>query len=561
MPRRSVLIFTTIDCPIANRYAPEIARLHREFATAGHRVLAGVRQPARHRPRRSRARQALRLRDAASCAIPSTRWCKRARRHDHAGGGGPRPQRTACVPRAHRRSLRRLRRRSTGADAPRSARGAHRRRRRTPGHGPRDAGHRVRARRLPCHSPRRHSPGTSRPSSSTRAASCHRPGGPGPFSLLTHADGATARDANRAGDEEPLHAAVEGGRGRRTVRRAAAADAIARLRCIEQWVDGGRARRRSVGTTPKPPTRADGWQLGTPDLVVTTPEAVHAPGRGRPTSFASSRFRCRSTASATCAASSSSPAMPRVVHHANIRLDYSPATRQLDARRSGARLRRPDAAHGRLSRTATSSDGRRDRSRRSCRARSRGRFNPAPISSCSCTCSRAARPRACSRVIGLYFSKEPPTRTPAILRLGSQGIDIPPGDGALHDQGFVRAAGRRRAAGRAAARALPLARRATAPRRCRMARRRSLIHIEEWDFRWQHVYRYERRSRCRRARGSRWNTRYDNSDAQSAQSGSAAAARVLGPAHRRRDGRPVVPAAAARRTAISRRSTPRPSAR
>ena len=33
-------------------------------------------------------------------------------------------------------------------------------------------------------------------------------------------------------------------------------------------------------------------------------------------------------------------------------------------------------------------------------------------------------------VVGLYFSDEPPTRTPAILRLGSQGIDIAPGDAA-----------------------------------------------------------------------------------------------------------------------------------
>ena len=31
--RASVVVFTRSDCPIANRYAPELARLHREFST------------------------------------------------------------------------------------------------------------------------------------------------------------------------------------------------------------------------------------------------------------------------------------------------------------------------------------------------------------------------------------------------------------------------------------------------------------------------------------------------------------------------------------------------
>ena len=51
-----------------------------------------------------------------------------------------------------------------------------------------------------------------------------------------------------------------------------------------------------------------------------------------------------------------------------------------------------------------------------------------------------------------------PTRTPAMLRLGRQSIDIPPGDQRYVDHRLVRAAGRRRGAGGAAARALPRAR-------------------------------------------------------------------------------------------------------
>lgn len=33
--RASVVVFTRSDCPIANRYAPELARLHREFSSKG----------------------------------------------------------------------------------------------------------------------------------------------------------------------------------------------------------------------------------------------------------------------------------------------------------------------------------------------------------------------------------------------------------------------------------------------------------------------------------------------------------------------------------------------
>lgn len=33
--RANVFIFTLRDCPISNRYAPELARLHREFSTKG----------------------------------------------------------------------------------------------------------------------------------------------------------------------------------------------------------------------------------------------------------------------------------------------------------------------------------------------------------------------------------------------------------------------------------------------------------------------------------------------------------------------------------------------
>jgi tetratricopeptide (TPR) repeat protein len=92
--------------------------------------------------------------------------------------------------------------------------------------------------------------------------------------------------------------------------------------------------------------------------------------------------------------------------------------------------------------------------------------------------------------IGFYFSDRTPQRTPTILRLGSQGIDIPPGESryVIRDS-YV----------------LPvnvelLAVQPHAHYRAREIRgvaelpdgsSRLVMHIKDWDFRWQHVYRQE----------------------------------------------------------------------
>jgi Flp pilus assembly protein TadD len=91
--------------------------------------------------------------------------------------------------------------------------------------------------------------------------------------------------------------------------------------------------------------------------------------------------------------------------------------------------------------------------------------------------------------IGLYFGDQPPTRTPAILRLGRQNIDIPAGDGhyvvtdsyelpvdveveAVQPHAHYRAHDVRGDATLPDGSIVPL------------------IHVADWDFRWQHVYRF-----------------------------------------------------------------------
>ena len=91
-------------------------------------------------------------------------------------------------------------------------------------------------------------------------------------------------------------------------------------------------------------------------------------------------------------------------------------------------------------------------------------------------------------VIGLYFSDRPPVRTPIILRLGSQGIDIPAGEGryVVRDAYTLPVdADILAIQPHAHYRAKEIVGTATFPD----GRSQRVMHIREWDFRWQHVYR------------------------------------------------------------------------
>jgi hypothetical protein len=101
----------------------------------------------------------------------------------------------------------------------------------------------------------------------------------------------------------------------------------------------------------------------------------------------------------------------------------------------------------------------------------------------------SGRPERVRPSIGLYFTDDPPVRMPVMLRLGRQSIDMAPGDPRYTiEDSFV----------------LPVdvelhpvqphahyrAREMVGVAQLPDGRVRPLIHIRDWDFRWQHVYRY-----------------------------------------------------------------------
>ena len=339
-----------------------------------------------------------------------------------------------------------------------------------------------------------------------KCASCHRPGGPAPFSLLTYADARQRASLIASVTEKrfmpPYNAVSDVGEflGQTRLTR----DEIAVLR---QWVDGG-AIEGSREDTPRPPVYPQGWQLGTPDMVVTTSEPyVLEP---QPTDvFRIFVIRLPVSSTKFVRGIEFHPGNARVVHHANIRLDLTSGSRDLDARDPAP------GYDGLLARSAVYPDGH-------FLGWTPGQIAPLVpgdlawrlepgtdlVVQLHMQPSGAAEPVQPS--IGFFFSDRPPAHTPTILRLGSQGIDIAPGTASyvIKDSYLLPADVELHALQPHAHYRLREARGiATLPD----GTTRSLIRIDNWDFRWQHVYRFT--SPVRLPKGTRVSMeyRYDNS--------------------------------------------------
>ena len=313
---------------------------------------------------------------------------------------------------------------------------------------------------------------------------CHHPDGPAPFSLLTyaaarqHATQIAAATQTRfmpPWKSEPAGGAFIG-------QRHLTDDEIA---LIERWVAGG-----ALEGDPRPlpaPTWTEGWQLGKPDLVVTLPAPYQLPSDGIDVSRVFV-LPVLTTSRRYVKGLEFRPGNPRVVHHANIRIDPTRASRQLDERD-------PDPGYdGIILRSAVFPDG-------YFLGWTPGQVSP-PLPKgmawvlepgsdlvVEIHMQPSGKPEQVAPSIGLYFTDDPPERTPVMLRLGRQNIDIPAGDSHyIVEDSFVLPVDVELQAlqPHAHQRAREVAAVATLPD----GTSRPLINIRSWDFRWQHVYRF-----------------------------------------------------------------------
>jgi tetratricopeptide (TPR) repeat protein/mono/diheme cytochrome c family protein len=342
----------------------------------------------------------------------------------------------------------------------------------------------------------------------SRCATCHRPDGPAPFDLLSYA--AVRRHATQIAHVTrsrlmPPWKADPGFGGPFVGQQPLTDDEINR---IGRWVDAGAPEGDAV---VRPPARwKSGWQLGEPDQVITFPAPYLLPPEGTdvlrifvlPIPLEARRF---------VTGFEFRPGNPDVVHHANIRIDRTSRSRELDAEDP-----RP-GYDGLMANTAQYPDGH-------FLGWTPGQvapllpkgmawvLDPGTDLVVELHLQPTGRTEAVSPSFALYYTKDAPQRTPAILRLGREDIDIPAGDHAytvtdsytlpvdveLHTlQPHAHYRGRR-IEGVAI---LPDG--TTTP----------LIRISDWDFRWQHVFRLVTPIVLPRGTTLSMRFLYDNSDA------------------------------------------------
>lgn len=254
---------------------------------------------------------------------------------------------------------------------------------------------------------------------------------------------------------------------------------------LARWVEAG-APEGDPRDLPPVPSWPEGWQQGQPDVVLTFPRYTLPPTGtdvfrifvlsvplDAPRFVRGLEFR---------------PGNPRVVHHANIRIDQTSESRRRDEAD-------PEPGYdGLLARTAVYPDGH-------FFGWTPGqvapfvpddlgwRLDPGTDLVVQLHMQPSGKPEPVQPSIGLYFASTAPSKTPAMLRLGRQNIDIAPGA-----RDYVVEDAYRLPVDVAVLAVQPhahyLARRIVGWATLPDGRTKQLIAIEDWDFRWQHVYRF-----------------------------------------------------------------------
>jgi hypothetical protein len=266
-------------------------------------------------------------------------------------------------------------------------------------------------------------------------ASCHRPGEAAPFPLLSYADARKkARMIQRVTDSRfmpPWHA--EPGHVPFADERRLTEAQIATLKA---WVDAG-APEGDPGKLPPLPKFPEGWQLGTPDLVVSMKAAFEVPASGGDI-YRNFVLPLGLTEDQWVVAVELRPSARSVVHHSLFFLDDTGRAREADGKDGKPGFR--GMSFGAQSLVATG--GRRSGSLGGWAVGGTPRRLPMdlamPLPKGSDLVLQthfhpSGKAEREQTTVGLYFSKKPPTRTMVPIQLppffgATWGIDIPAGE-------------------------------------------------------------------------------------------------------------------------------------
>jgi len=339
-----------------------------------------------------------------------------------------------------------------------------------------------------------------------KCSQCHRPDGSAPFSLLTYESARSHATQIAELTRKRLMPPWKAEPSQKFVGMSPLSNR--EIEILAQWLQDGAPegdRRR----LPAAPRFAGAWQLGTPDLTISLPQsytlASDGPDVSRVFVVALPVDRVRYVRGLEFRANN-----PRI-HHANIRIDTTPASRLLDEQD-------PEPGYdGIILRSAVYPDGH-------FLGWTPGQVAPLLPKGLAWTLRPGSylvlqlhlvpggKPERIQPSIGLYFTDDPPEQTPVMMRLSNQRIDIPAGEADyVATDSFVLPSDVDLLA--VQPHAHYRARQVTGTAVLPDGENRVLLSIPDWDLRWQHVYRYEMPIALPRGTTVKMEWRYDNSAA------------------------------------------------
>jgi tetratricopeptide (TPR) repeat protein len=256
----------------------------------------------------------------------------------------------------------------------------------------------------------------------TNCATCHRPGGAAPFSLLSYADAAARADeiAHQTLERHMPPWLPERGEfpilGERRL-------SVGQIDAIQRWAKDGKPEG-NAGDLPKPPAWVDGWELGRPDAVLS-PATAYTIKPGGEDVYRNLVLRSPLEAGAFVRAvefrTNGAP-----VHHAVIRVDPTSASRRKDGEDG------QPGFDGMAWQNAQDPDG-----HFIGWAPGRGpilspegmpwRLEKGADLVIEIHVIPTGKPASIQPTVGLFFTDKPPSQIPLTVKMGSKLIDIPAG--------------------------------------------------------------------------------------------------------------------------------------
>lgn len=251
-------------------------------------------------------------------------------------------------------------------------------------------------------------------------ATCHRPGEPGPFSLLSYSD-AKKRAAQIAAVTSSRYMPPwlpEPGHGDFADERRLSAEQI---KTIADWARAG-APQGPAGETPAPPQFTEGWQLGSPDLVLNAEHAFDLPAAG-PDVYWNFVFKSDIKQTRYVYAIEIRPGERGLVHHANLIVDRNRASSSdgfpgMDL----TVMRSPFDPVGHFLFWKPGATPHREADGFS------WRLDPGNELILNAHLQPSGKPEQVRPSVGLYFTDRPPTRFPMLLEIeNDEALNIPAG--------------------------------------------------------------------------------------------------------------------------------------